>query len=325
MIVCTRCGENSPADTQFCGACGTYLDWSGTDVEEQPRVLTAAAEPSTTGQPAQQQPTEARVQRRPTPAPTEPRPLNQGDLICGECGTGNAPTRRFCRQCGHSLAEAQTVKRPWWRVFVPKRGAKKLGERPRRGSGRSIWRTLGRWTRRLLVAAVVIAGLLYAAVPVFRGGVNHQALALKNWGQSIFVTKLTPVRPSTVTATAALPDHGARLVADNAKNTYWAAPADGEPTLVLNFDHPVDIRQMIVHSGIAAEFQSAHRPAKLHLVYSTGRSFDVALADTPKEQTIEIGESAGTTSIEVHIVALHRSLQGNTVAISEIELFTKVS
>jgi ribosomal protein L40E len=321
MIVCTRCGESSPPDIQFCGVCGTYLSWSGTEVAEQSQVLAGAAEQA--GQPGVQQPTEARVLRIPTPAPTPKQPIQPGDLICGQCGTGNAPTRRFCRQCGHSLAEAQIVKTPWWRRLIPKRRTRRLGARPRKGSGRSIWRTLGRWFRRVVVALVALATLLYVAVPGFRTGVNHQAVGLKNWVESIFVTKFTPVRPSGVTATGAMPDHAAGLVADNAKNTYWAVPAVGEPSLVLKFDHPVDIRRMIVHSGIAADFESAHRPAKLHLVYSTGRSFDVTLADTPKEQTVDIGESAGATSIEVHIVALHRSLQGTTVAISEIELFEK--
>lgn len=321
MIVCVECGERSPAGVEFCGVCGTYLEWDGAAEEEQSTTQVPSTE-----QPAVQQPTEQRTPRRPTPVGTETRPPSPGDLICGECGAGNGPTRKFCRHCGRSLAEAETVKRAWWRVLLPRRRSRKrtLGDRPRR-AGRSR-RPVRRWIGRLLLGVVAFAGILYAAVPPFRGEVNQQALAAGTWVKDRFVTRFEPVRPTTVVATAMLPDHEANLAADNAKNTFWAAPvAGGEPTLVLSFDRPVDIRQAIVRSGNAADFQSAHRPAKLHLVYSTGRSFDVVLADTPDAQTVEIGESAGATSVEVHVVELHRSLKGDAVAISEIELFEQVS
>jgi hypothetical protein len=331
VIVCAQCGERSPAGGEFCGVCGTYLEWDGAVEEEQSRILATTQAPGTEQtaptQPAVQQPTGQRTPRRPAPVVTERRPPSPGDLICGECGIGNGPTRMFCRHCGHSLAEAEKFKRAWWRVLISRRRSRKrtLGDRPSSRGGRP-WRLVSRWVGRLLLVVLAFAGLLYAAVPPFRGEVNQQVLAARNWVQGMFVAKFDPVRPTTVTATAASPDHGANLAADNAKNTFWAAPVgSGEATLVLTFDRPVDIRRAIVRGGNPADFQSAHRPAKLHLVYSTGRSFDVVLADTPDPQTVDIGESAGATSVEVHIVGLHRSLQGDAVAISEIELFEKVS
>jgi ribosomal protein L40E len=326
VIVCAQCGERSPAGVEFCGVCGTYLEWDGATEEEQSRVLATTQVPSTE-QPTVQQPTEQRTPRRPTPVGTELRPPNPGDLICGECGAGNGPARKFCRHCGHSLAEAETLKRAWWRVLISRRRNRKrrLGDRPSNRGGRP-WRRVRRWIGRLFLVALAFVGILYAAVPPFRGEVNQQVVAAGNRVKGMFVTRFDPVRPTTVVATATLPDHGANLAADNAKNTFWAAPVAGvEPTLVLSFDRPVDIRRAIVRSGNTADFQSAHRPAKLHLVYSTGRSFDVVLADTPDPQTVDIGESAGATSVEVHIVELHRSLKGDAVAISEIELFEKVS
>ena len=34
MIVCTKCGlQNDPSDS-FCGSCGSFLEWTGTRVEE---------------------------------------------------------------------------------------------------------------------------------------------------------------------------------------------------------------------------------------------------------------------------------------------------
>ncbi|HEV8561809.1 MAG TPA: zinc ribbon domain-containing protein [Actinophytocola sp.] len=322
MITCANCGEGNPPDTEFCGRCGTFLNWRA----EEPAPVAAAAAAPGAEQPAVQQPTDERVLRAPAPVTTPPRPLLPGDLICGNCGAGNEPTRRFCRRCGNSLADAETVRQSWWRrlfswLFGRRRRAKRqLGVRPRARGGRP-WRTAARVVSRLFLVLVAFAGILYAAVPPFRSGVNTEARTFKSWVTRQFSNKLVPARPTKVTATAAVPDHAAGLAADNARNTFWAVPPTPEPVLVLSFDKPVDVRQAIVRSGNAADFSSTHRPAKLHLVYTTGHTFDVNLADTPDPQTVTIGESAGTTSIEIHIVALHRSEKGNTVAISEIELF----
>jgi ribosomal protein L40E len=324
MSVCSRCGEGNPAEAEFCGACGTFLAWREDSAEEQPKVL--APTPSV-AQPAVQQPTDLRAPRRPPPMLTEHLPPSPGDLICGECGVGNAPTRRFCRHCGHSLAEAVAAKRRWWQRLIPRlrKRKRRVGARPKARGGRPL-RSVTRFLGRMLLALLALAAVLYAAVPPFRAGVNHQAQAAKHWVQGVFVPQYTPVRPTDVTATTAMPDHEAALAADNAKNTYWAAPVPGaEPTLVFRFDHPVDLRRAIVHSGNKADFASTHRPAKVHLVYSTKRTFDVDLADTPDPQTVDLGESAGATSVEVHVVALHRAKQSDSVALSEIELFEKES
>jgi ribosomal protein L40E len=320
MIVCVKCGEPNAEGAEFCGSCGTFLAWQGAPAEEQ-RVLTPAVE-----QPAVQQPTDQRLQRRPVALVTEQQPLSPGDLICGECGVGNAPDRKFCRHCGYSLAEALTVKHRWWQRLLPKRTKRKrqIGDRPR-ARGSRPWRTAARIVSRVVLAVLAVGALLYAAVPPFRTGVNTQASAAKNWATGVFSTKYNPVHPTKAVARASIPDHGAELAVDNARNTFWAAPVftGEEPVLILTFDHPVDIRRAIVRGGNPADYDSAHRPAKLHLVYSTGRTYDVNLADTPDPQTVGIGESAGTTTVEIHITGLHRSLKGTTVAVSEIELFEK--
>jgi ribosomal protein L40E len=318
-MTCTNCGESNAPGTEFCGRCGTFLNWRA----EEPAPVPAgapAAEGQTAQQPVVQQPTDERVLRAaPVPLTTAPRPIAPGDLICGQCGAGNDPTRQFCRKCGKSLADAETARLPWWRRLFGRR-RRTLGERPRARGGRP-WRTAARLISRLLLVIVAVGGLLYATVPPVRTGVNTEVRTLKSWVAKQFSSKLVPARPATVTATASVPEHGAGLVADNARNTFWAAPAAGEPTLVLTFDKPVDLRQAIIRVGNAADFESTHRPAKLHLVYSTGHTFDVNLADTPDPQTVTIGESAGATTVEIHITAFHRSQKGNTVAISEIELF----
>lgn len=316
IVICGQCGERGLADTQFCGVCGAFLKWDGDQVEEKP----APKEP----QPEVVQPAEQRAPQRPSVPVPDDEPLNPGDLICGECGLGNAPTRKFCGRCGTSLAQAEIVAIPWWRRLFPGRKAKELkaGTRPRRrrGSG-DARRRVGRAIRRTIAVAVLVAGVLYATVPSLRTTVNTQFTGIKNDVAGVFVTQYAPVRPTKVVATMANPDHGANLVSDNASNTYWSAPGDQEQALVLSFDRAVDLRKAILRVGIGADFQSAHRPQKLHLVYSTGKTYDLALADTPDAQEVTVENSAGATSVEIHVVALNRSLQGKDVAISEIELF----
>ncbi|GLW89474.1 NADase-type glycan-binding domain-containing protein [Actinokineospora globicatena] len=352
MIVCAKCGERSAGTTRFCPGCGSFLDWSGTDAEQQAQAVpateparqSAAAGTTTTAPPVgpsgvvtpdpigpqqsaeptppvtqfgAQQPADARPLRAKAQG-TEPRALAEDDVVCVGCRTRNPATRTLCMGCGRPLDEPEAVKPPWWQWWRGRDRERK----PRKPRRRGTLAAIGRWLRRVFLAFLAVLAVLYAIIPGFRSGVNQEVLAGRKWVERQFSTQLTPVRPTKVSATAALPGHEAVLVADNAKNTYWAAPtAATPPVLVFTFAQPVDLRRAIVRVGDPAAFQATHRPAKLHLVYSTGKTFDVPLADTPDPQTVEIGGSAGATEVEIHVVEVHRSLQGLDVAMSEIELF----
>jgi hypothetical protein len=217
----------------------------------------------------------------------------------------------------------------WWRkLFGRKPKEHRAGERPgkdgvRRRTGRAgaARRQVGKVIRRAITVALLLSTLIYALYQPFRGAINTAAVGLWSQVTGVFEAKLNPVRPTKVTANAQSPGHPAILVSDNATNTFWSAPVVPEPALVFTFDHAVDLRQAIVHSGNAADLQSTHRPEKVHLVFSTGKTYDLVLADTPDEQKVPIENSAGATSVELHVVGLHRSLNGTEVAISEIELF----
>ncbi|MBB5959287.1 hypothetical protein FHS29_005907 [Saccharothrix tamanrassetensis] len=255
------------------------------------------------------------------PRLTERRVPQPGDLICGQCGEANPPTRKFCARCGTGLVEARVVPEKWWRRFLPRREPAKAGTRRRRrgGPGKVVGRVV-RWA----LAVLLLAGVgLYGLVGPFRQAVNNQATSAARDVEDWFSKDPRPVRPTGITATAESPGHEAALAADNARNTYWAAPVEPElPTLVLEFDGQVELERAIFQVGIGDRFQTAHRPEKVHLVYSTGRTYDLTLADDPDPQTVEIENSAGAESVEVFVKSLHRSLQGNEVAISEIEFFT---
>lgn len=322
MVIYAECGHQGPADVEFCGECGRYLKWDDDGpvaVRAQPVVQQQVVQPAEPLAPV----------RQPVHQTVEDEVLHPGDLICGRCGKGNAPTRNFCGRCGASLAESEVVKTSWWRwLFGREPKQHKAGERPgkdgvRRRTGRAgaARRTVGKVIRRAVAVALVLSALVYALYQPFRGAINTAATGLWSQVTGIFEAKLNPVHPVKVTATAQIAGHAAPLVTDNAKNTFWAAPTDREPALVFTFDHPADLRKAIVYSGDAANFQAEHRPQKLHLVFSTGKTYDMALADTPDAQEVPIENSEGATSVELHVVGLHRSLNGTDVAISEIELF----
>ncbi|MEV4146877.1 zinc ribbon domain-containing protein [Amycolatopsis sp. NPDC049691] len=322
MVIYAECGHQGPADVEFCGECGRYLKWDDDGpvaVRAQPVVQQQVVQPAEPLAPV----------RQPVQRTVEDEVLTPGDLICGRCGKGNAPTRNFCSRCGASLAESEVVKTSWWRrLFGRKPKEHKAGERPgkdgvRRRTGRAgaARRTVGKVIRRAVAVALIFSALIYALYQPFRGAINTAAAGLWSQVTGIFETKLNPVHPVKVTATAQTNGHAAPLVTDNAKNTFWAAPGDREQVLVFTFDHPADLRKAFVYSGDAANFPAEHRPQKLHLVFSTGKTYDMVLADTPDSQELPIENSEGATSVELHVTGLYRSLAGTDVAISEIELF----
>ncbi|WP_436500672.1 NADase-type glycan-binding domain-containing protein [Actinokineospora sp. HUAS TT18] len=283
-----------------------------------------------TGQPDAQLPQEVKKAAPPKKRPPT-RKLKPGDLICGDCGEGNVETRKFCSRCGASLAEAEVVKRPWWKRLIPRSGAKvrKSGDRPkgRRGGqskAKGAFMAAFRVVRRIVAVILLVLGIIYGVSGQFRGWVNERALALKAGVEKIIFQQYDPVAPVEIVATSQLPDHPGQLVFDGKSNTFWAAPGAGpEPTLVLKFDREVSIARALVYNGNKDDIQGFHRPQRLHFVFSTGRTADVDLRDHPDPQEVEIANGDGATSVEIHVVGLFRSVKGQDVALSEIELFQK--
>ena len=129
--------------------------------------------PSTPAEPAGVQPTAVRSRVPPTVTAAPPtKELSAGDLVCGQCGEGNEPVRKFCRRCGNSLATAEVA------IDMPARGRSRSG--PQRcslpASGRNIARsTSAPWfasAQFVVVAVVLIGGIAYGAVPQVRNDIN---------------------------------------------------------------------------------------------------------------------------------------------------------
>jgi hypothetical protein len=259
------------------------------------------------------------------------RRLQPGDLICGQCGEGNPPARKFCSRCGESLELAEVVKRPWWKKLWPQKKAKTLevGERPGK-AGVKAKKKVGRETmlavRKVVTAAAIVIVALVALVPPFRNWSNDTFVQpVKDKWNDFTTQEFEPVNPVATLATSETPENPAGNAVDHAGNTFWVAPADnGEPVLVLTFGaQPVNIDKAIVQNGARDKFANFSRAQKLHLVFNTGGTSDINLKDSPDQQKASISNGHNITQVEIHIVSTYPAIgtPPPPVAISEIELF----
>jgi hypothetical protein len=264
------------------------------------------------------------------------RRLRPGDSICGYCGEGNPPIRKFCSRCGESLVEAEHVKARWWHRFRRKPGPKtvKLGTTPGKnakggslhGPGFDFKHAAGQIYRkaRIVVAiAIVAAGAIYGVYPPFRTEVNSVFTKEKNKLVGIADQKFAPVHAVKCTATAKLKAHPAGFACDGFFNNYWLArwTPSPEPTLTMTFSHPVTITRLILHNGAFGRYVQDGRPSSLHLVFSNEESFTITPEDTPQAQTFTIKHAILIKSIVFQVTAVYQGTVGANVAISEIELF----
>lgn len=279
-------------------------------------------------QPGAVQPAELRTRLPPKPAPAPPsKQLNSGDLICGQCGEGNEPVRKFCSRCGQSLATATVASTPWYRRIIPRRKPKVLaaGERPRGRGGAGVdFGAVLRIVRNVVLVLILVGGIVYGAVPPVRDAVNSQVNTVV---QSFNGTTGTPVplQASSVQASSAAPGHNGDRATDAYINTYWAAPLaqDPHPKLSVGFPQAANVTAILFISGDADNYRAEPRPKLVHIVFSNGGSQDVTLADTNKQQTFTLSGANGITGVTIQIMSVYTSTSGNAVSITDIEFFAK--
>lgn len=270
---------------------------------------------------------------RPKAAPvrrTAGHDLRPGDRICGQCGTGNQPVRKFCARCGENLAEAEIVATPWWRRLVRRRARTvKAGTRPRKpGSTRSrtALRQISRKIRVVVALVLMVGGFLYGLYPPFRGYVNDNVLAAKQAVFGLADKALSPVHPSSVTANEQVTGHPGQLAVDEFNNTYWLAPWNGSqapqvPTLTLGLANTTILRKMIITIGAAGNYTSQDRPAIVELSYSNRENEFVTLQDTAKPQQFTLLHGVGVNSVQIRVLQVFPAQGSTDVAVTEIELF----
>jgi hypothetical protein len=269
------------------------------------------------------------------------RRLEPGDLVCGECGEGNSPARKFCSRCGSSLAQAEVVKKKWWQKFVPKRRRKVLeaGQRPGREGVKKkrklSFQPIMRYGRLAIGGALLLGGILWATHPPSRSFINDKLERGRDIVTDPFVREFTPIRPTQIGANPAQPDPdnpgqdlAGRVIDTLTNTTYTFNPPDPATntlqSITVQFDRRVNVDRLIVFNGSPEGFSDFHRPERLHLVFSSDETTDITLEDTPDQQQVTIEDNAGrdVTSVEIQFLSVYRSTtEGALAAISEIEFF----
>ena len=324
-----------PVNSAFAPAKAPEPVLAGADA--RPPAPAVAAPPVLDNEPLSRRPTSvAPTIARPRSAPRtteQPTRRHPGDLICGQCGEGNEPTRHFCRRCGSELSEAIAVQLPWYRRFLNRifgSRQREAGWRPDRVGGPNV---TGMFVRvlRLVIAAVLVVGVLaFLLVPPFHRLVVNRMTAAATTVRKAVHPYYDPVHPIGASATTSIPGHLPSLAIDTFANTYWAASAaDKAPVLVLRFSGPVDLAEIGFTSGASGtapqdQFLAQPRPHQLHLVFSNGYATDVTLADSPKAQFSPI-DAQQVTSVEIHVTSVWAPAGAapSSVAITEVEFRVK--
>jgi hypothetical protein len=290
---------------------------------------------------AGQQPT-AVTPMKPTAPAQRPKPVKQpptrkilpGDLICGECGEGNPPARNFCSRCGSSLKAAAVAKRHWWQRLIPHRRRKQMeaGARPwKAADGSQKSRKRGGVLAKIYVKArpiiaimILLAGLLIGFSPNLREKVTGKIGDMRDSIESKLRPTFVPLSPINITTTSALPDQpGANLI-DTNPQTFWVAPGeDPQPTIVVTFDQPFDLQRIKIWNGTAVGFKDHERVSEIHLVFDTGKSFDLHIDDVPDGKEYSIKNGDGVKTVELHITGTVTSLTSDQVGMSELEFYLK--
>jgi hypothetical protein len=163
------------------------------------------------------------------PAP-EPR-IRPGDLICGNCGEGNDPARKFCRRCGSTLAEATVaaVAVPWWRrVFARRQKAPApAGTRPTPSDRARGWGCLSSAVTKVAAVVVIIAVVLFAAVPSLRRRVTREETTIRRAIHPNYPK--IPLQGATAAGGGACTAPG---VQDNSVVYWYTHPAGGPPQVL---------------------------------------------------------------------------------------------
>jgi ribosomal protein L40E len=357
MIVCTNCGYRNPDDRKFCASCGAFLEWNSQRVEQPapssddgaPAAPAAAVKPtpvsgdgvgaSVEAPPAQipSDPTpEARLPQAATPTTAhppvrkEPRPAERyspGDVICGQCGAGNVPTRRFCRRCGASLIDAPLARIPWWRRVLPDRSPSRAGSRPgsvrRKVDGSRLAAAARLFAKTLIAVILVSVALVLVVSPGVRKMIVDRATStVRSVERSYLVGEYVPVRPQSARGNADALAHPAESLLDPSAG-YWAADTSivAQPVITFNFAQPTDLDYMVVTSGAGADFAKLGRPRDVIVTYlPDNKTEKVTLNDDSKPVRYHL-HGDHLSSMQLRIVGVYPTSQSTLIAMSEVDLF----
>jgi hypothetical protein len=263
------------------------------------------------------------------------RVVNPGDLVCGQCGEGNDPGRRFCRRCGASLQRAVVFTLPWYKRWwrrLTTRKTRAAGDRPR-NRRRAIGGSGPGWLTSTFLKVLGIAIVLLVLLTII-GPWRHRIRSdISSDYHRIFNDvhySYNPLHPVLATATSAAPGHPASNAIDGASNTSWQtntreSGVGQSLTIRLAVSSNMDkIGFLNGDQDTPQAYLTQARPEKIHLTAAGKHAYtkDLTLKDTANFQTFSIG-AKGATSLVLTIDSVYPSDQGKRAAITEVELFVK--
>jgi hypothetical protein len=310
-------------------------------------------------QPEAVKPTAVKARAAPRAKTQAARVVNPGDLVCGQCGEGNDPGRKFCRRCGASLQRAVVFTLPWYKRWWRKlttRKTRAAGDRPRNrrraigGSGPG-WLTSG--FLKVLGIAIVL-GVLLTIVGPWRDNLRHDVSHDYHRIFNDVHPKYNPVHPFAATATSAARLHPAANAIDGAVNTSWQTNTASRPktaskpktaarttpttkptaatngvgqSLSIRLATASNLDEIGFLNGdqdTPSAYLTEPRPEKVHLTAAGAHPYskDLTLKDTASFQTFTI-KAKDATSLTITIDSVYPSDQGKNAAIAEVELFVK--
>lgn len=283
-----------------------------------PPATAATASPATAApvQPAAPQP------RRPVASGEVPEaPPAPGDLICGACGSGNAPHRNFCRRCGAGLADApRQPELGWWqrrRARKQQRRELKLaaGTRPRAPRRR-------RFPTGALILLVIV-GLLAGGGWYFRDSLasGYHAVLDRAVGNK-------PVNPRAVASSSQAEGREADKARDGLNNRSWAPAVMGDGAgewLEFEFAEPFRLVTVLLSAGAAPDDETRlaeARPSRLRFTVTTADGeqhiHDVTVEDTGEPQPISLPHSE-VTALRMTVLSAYGAADDRRVAVAEVE------
>ena len=345
--ICKKCGfTNIPGD-QFCGSCGTFLEWDGVPAEDGPVVVDPA--PPQDPLPAY---TPATVPATTAPADAD---AGYGDLVrCPACGTANPSGRTFCQSCGTTLAAAERVETAspeqiakavaWTTTPVPTPGPTRKTDERGSGSGS---RGIPGWVLWVGLIGVLVGVAIVLGSFALRGQ-NPDTGATGSAGPSGAASSGGPASGGPADSTApgtAVPlplsaakassevsaKFAARKAIDRDPATAWQEGKGQEKGewIEVTFD-PSRADTLLIRNGYGASqalFKGNRRLKDVEVSVNGGAPIAVRLKDAMKEQEVDLGGVSGATKVRITIVSTYpgqKTSVANTpfddAAVSEISI-----
>ena len=300
-----------------------------------PAATPAAAAPSPATAPVQPEAVKpSAVKTRPAVKKAAPtRVINPGDKICGQCGEGNDPVRRFCRRCGASLNEAVVFSLSWykraWRRLTHRK-QRVAGERPRNrrraiGGAGPGWLTS--WVTRIIALAIIVFVVLTFVGPA-KKPIRHRLSTWYHDVANVIHPTYNQIHPITASASTSAPGHPPALLIDGVSNTSWESNGKGAgQVVIIRLAKAADIDKigfLIGDTDSPQAYLTEPRPDQIRVSFNGTKPYQktITLKDTGAFQTFGVSAKE-TTAFSVTILSVYPSGQGHDVSITEVEIFSK--